>query len=111
DAALAIGAELALETQLQRVLDAALALVGADGAQIALQRPSGSELEIVASRGEAVAEAGARVPLEGHPLGTVASANLPLRASGAAEAGDASPARSWLGIPLSEGGKTWGAMS
>ena len=51
-AALAIGGELDLAARLERVLDAALELLGVEQADVALLNSTGTRIEVVAARGE-----------------------------------------------------------
>ncbi len=115
DAALAIGAELGLETQLERVLDAALALVGADHAEVTLPRTGGVDMEWVASRGQGTLSRGACVTIEGSRFGEVLASNAAVRwgrATGEIE-GDPAAASdcSWLGVPLVDTGGARGVLS
>src|SRR5206468_9828864 len=78
-AALAIGAELGLQARLERVLDAALDLLGVSQAQVGLVDRDAGQIEIVAARGLGVAATLARQPLGAGLTGEVIARNRPVR--------------------------------
>lgn len=118
-ATLAIGGELDLEARLERVLDAALALTGAEHARIILDDSATSELEFVAVRGALGHMAGYRQPRGSGVTGAVIDENRPVRI-GDAQADPRSwdlktvrraGIRSWLGVPLADGSRAFGVLA
>ncbi len=117
-AALAIGGELELDAQLQRVLEATVQLTHADEAQVGLLNFSGTDVEIVAAVGEAVTTVGLRQPYGTGLLGTVMRENRPVRSDDLwndprtylpdlmRQVG----ARSWLGTPLADNVTVFGSL-
>ncbi len=117
-AALAIGGESDLDARLQRVLDAALALTGAQQAGIALTDPDTGEIEVVAARGPIAEMIGSRQPAGSGLTGEVLRRNATVRSDdlsldqrvwdGALPASHAT--RSWLGVPLADASGPFGVL-
>jgi signal transduction histidine kinase len=118
-AALAISAELDLDAQLHRVLEAALQLANADEAQVALVDESDANIEIVAAWGEAGMTVGLRQPCGTGLLGEVCATNRSVRSEDLLcdsrtyelEQMRQIGVRAWLGTPLADrGGQVIGAL-
>jgi PAS domain S-box-containing protein len=118
-ATLAISGELDLDARLERVLDAALELTGAEHARIILETPATDDMEFSAVRGALGHMAGYRQPVGVGVTGAVIKQNRPVRIRDAV----ADPRtwdretvrhvgiRSWLGVPLADGERPFGVLA
>jgi PAS domain S-box-containing protein len=117
-ATLAISGELDLDTRLERVLDAALELTGAEHARIILEVPETGEVEFAAVRGSPGRRAGDRQPREVGLIGAVLAQNSPVRLGDALadprtwdrETMRRAGIRSWFGVPLVDGDRPFGVL-
>ncbi len=117
-AALAIGGELDLGARLERVLEAAKELTGAEYSRVMLVDPSGREIEVVATRGMEGRSLGSRQPVNAGLSGLVIALDRPARSEDQLSdprTWDVDTARqfglrSWLGVPLAEGGHAFGLL-
>src|SRR5581483_11384425 len=98
-AALAVGGEQELQAQLERLLEAARELVGAQRAAVALVDPERDEVQTVAARGLSPRASHLRLPRQGSLLGLVVDSAQPVRT------GDApNDPRTWMPEQLREEG-------
>ena len=118
EAARALSGERTLAARLERILDAALALVGATQARVALVDEQADVLEIVAARGAAAWSVGTRQPKDAGLSGVVLRENRPLRCPdqlGDPRTWDPDAARrdgvrAWLGVPLADREGAFGVL-
>jgi PAS domain S-box-containing protein len=118
EAALAIGSEPELSRRLERVLDAALALLDVHQATLALVDTNTGLVEVVAERGGKLQGKGVRMPVGVGLIGTVVAQNAPLRVADARQDPRvwdlrrvmAEGTRAWLGVPLGDRPGAFGAL-
>jgi DNA-binding NarL/FixJ family response regulator len=116
-AALAIGGEQRLANRVERLLDAAIDLIGVRDSGVALLDEAGEAFAVVAARGRATT-VGDRCPVDVGLIGSVVRAGKPLRIEDVANdplVGDADVAigpttRSWLAVPLASSAGAFGAL-
>jgi PAS domain S-box-containing protein len=118
-ATLAISGELDLDARLERVLDAALELTGAEHVRIILEDPATDDVQVVAVRGELGHMVGHRQPRGVGITGAVMEHNRPVRIEDVLadlrtwdlELVRRLGMRSWLAVPLADGERPFGVLT
>jgi DNA-binding CsgD family transcriptional regulator/GAF domain-containing protein len=116
-ASLALGGEQRLAGRVERLLDAAIELLGVRDASVALLDSTGAAFEIVAARGRA-ATVGDASPVDAGLIGSVARAGHPVRIEDItydarvcdADVGIGPDTRSWLAVPLISSAGAFGVL-